>query len=52
VLLDLDGQATEAPDDLLDLLTDRRVGQTVTARMLRGGAVREVAITVAERPSR
>lgn len=49
VLLDVDGHATEVPDDLLDLLTDRRVGQQVTARILRGGAVREVPITVAER---
>ncbi|MCA1652411.1 MAG: S1C family serine protease, partial [Acidobacteria bacterium] len=49
VLLDVDGHATEVPDDLLDLLTDRRVGQQVTARILRGGAVREVPLTVAER---
>jgi serine protease Do len=49
VLLDVDGQPTEVPDDLLDLLTDRRVGQQITARILRGGAVREVPLTVAER---
>jgi S1-C subfamily serine protease len=50
LLLDFDGHQTESPDDLLQLLTDRRVGQTVAARILRGGAVRDVQITVAERP--
>ena len=49
VLLDFDGHPTEAADDLLDLLTDRRIGQTVKVRTLRGGAVREVQLTVAER---
>ena len=49
VLLDFDGQPTESPDDLLDLLGDRRVGQTIVARILRGGAVREVQVTVADR---
>ncbi|MEO8077038.1 MAG: trypsin-like peptidase domain-containing protein [Acidobacteriota bacterium] len=50
VLLEFDGHAIESPDDLLDLLTGARVGQAVAARTLRGGAVREVQITVAERP--
>jgi S1-C subfamily serine protease len=50
VLLDFDGQPTQTPDDLLQLLTDRRIGQTLGARILRGGAARDVQITVAERP--
>jgi serine protease Do len=50
VLLDFDGSRTESPEDLLQSLTDRRIGQTVTARMLRGGTARDVQITVAERP--
>jgi S1-C subfamily serine protease len=50
VLLDFDGQRTESPEDLLELLTDRRVGQSVTARTLRGGVLRDAQITVAERP--
>ena len=50
VLLDFDGQPTESPDDLLDLLTGNRVGRTVLARTLRGGALREVPIEVVERP--
>jgi S1-C subfamily serine protease len=51
LLLEFDGQPTGSADDLLDLLTDRRVGQEVPARLLRGGAERDVKITVAERPS-
>jgi len=49
-LVDFDGQPTESPDDLLDLLTETRVGKTVVARTLRGGALREVPIAVVERP--
>ena len=49
VLLDFDGQPAETADRLLDLLTDRQVGQAVTVRTLRGSAVREVQLTVAER---
>ena len=49
VLLDFEGHATETADDLLDLLTDRRIGQSVTVRTLRGSAVREAQLSVAER---
>jgi serine protease Do len=49
LLLDFDGHPTEAADDLLDLLTDKRIGQSVTVRTLRGGTVREVQLSVAER---
>jgi serine protease Do len=52
VLLDFDGHPTGSPDDLLDLLTEDRVGRTVVARTLRGGALREVQIGVVERPRR
>jgi S1-C subfamily serine protease len=52
LLLDFDGRAVSAPEHLLDLLTDRRIGQTVVARTMRGGAEREVSITVAARPKR
>ena len=50
LLLDFDGQPVSTPEQLLDLLTDRRVGQTVIARTLRGGTARDVTITVAARP--
>jgi serine protease Do len=49
VLLDFDGRPTESADDLLDLLSGGRVGTSVVARILRGGAVREVPLMVAER---
>jgi S1-C subfamily serine protease len=49
ILLELDGHPTETADDLLDLLTGSRVGQSVPARTLRGGGVRDVQITVAEK---
>ncbi len=50
VLVDFDGQPTGSPDDLLDLLTGNRVGRTVVARTLRGGALRDVQIGIIERP--
>ena len=50
LVLDFDGQPVSTPEQLLDLLTDRRVGQTVIARTLRGGTARDVTITVAARP--
>jgi S1-C subfamily serine protease len=49
ILLEFDGKPTESPEDLLDLLIGNRIGQTVTARTLRGGAARDVQTTVAER---
>jgi S1-C subfamily serine protease len=52
VLLDFDGHAIESADNLLDLLTGARIGQSFAARTLRGGAVREVQISVTERPER
>jgi S1-C subfamily serine protease len=50
ILLDFDGQPTASAEDLLDSLRDGRVGRTVTARILRGGVLQDVPITVAERP--
>jgi len=50
VLVDFDGQPIESPDALLDLLTGDRVGRTVVARTLRGGALRDVQIGIVERP--
>jgi S1-C subfamily serine protease len=50
LLLDFDGQPVRTAEDLLDLLTDRRIGQTAVARTLRGGTGRDVTITVAARP--
>jgi serine protease Do len=49
VLIEVEGQPISSPDDLLDLLTADRVGRTIAARLLRGGAAQEVSLTVAER---
>jgi S1-C subfamily serine protease len=51
ILLDFDGRAIESPEELLDLLSGDRVGRSITARLLRGGAVQELAVTVGKRPA-
>jgi S1-C subfamily serine protease len=50
VLLEFDGHAIESPEDLLDLLVGDRVGRSVALRLLRGGAVIDLPVTVGERP--
>ena len=50
-ILSLDGRTVATTDDLLGLLTGERVGQTVPLRVLRGGAARELPVTVGERPA-
>jgi serine protease Do len=45
----LDDRAVASTDDLLALLTAERIGRAVTVRVLRGGAVADVTVTVAER---
>ncbi len=52
LLLDFDGHALASPEDLLDLLTGDRVGRRVPLRLLRGGTVTDVTVTVGERPTR
>jgi len=49
ILLDFDGKAMASPDDLLDLLSTHRPGDSPRARLLRGGAVLEVPLTIGER---
>jgi S1-C subfamily serine protease len=49
LLLALDGQPLTSPDELFDLLVGDRVGRVVALRVMRGGAVIEAAVTVAER---
>jgi len=51
IILALDGQAIQSPEDLLDLLADDRVGKAATLRILRGGAAMDVAVTIGERPA-
>jgi S1-C subfamily serine protease len=52
VLLAINGQAIASPEDLLDVLYHAEIGKAVVARVLRGGAVVDVPVTVGERPGR
>jgi S1-C subfamily serine protease len=49
LVLALDQQRVGSTDDLLALLTGERVGRAVPLRVLRGGAIRDVTVTVGER---
>jgi len=50
VLVAFGGHPVTAPEDLLDLLASHAVGAAAPLRVLRGGAVAEVPVTVGERP--
>jgi S1-C subfamily serine protease len=52
VILALDGVAIADPLDLRGALRPERIGQPVTASVLRAGRVLEVPLTVGERPDR
>jgi S1-C subfamily serine protease len=49
ILATLDGQSVEDTDDLLVLLAGDRVGRPVPVRLVRGGELAEMEITVGER---
>jgi S1-C subfamily serine protease len=49
ILLDFDGQAVHSPEDLLELLVGDRVGRGVPLRLLRGGSVQDLTVTVGDR---
>jgi S1-C subfamily serine protease len=49
ILATLDGQPVEDTDDLLVLLAGNRVGRAVPVKLVRGGDLAEVQITVGER---
>jgi len=51
ILLDFDGRPIESPEDLLDLLVGDRVGRPAALRVLRGGVLSELIVTVGERPA-
>ena len=51
LILDLDGEAMESPEDLLDRLLGDRVGRQVAIRVLRGGKATEFPVTIGERPT-
>jgi S1-C subfamily serine protease len=50
IILALDGNPIESPEDLFDLLWGNRVGSEVRLDVLRGGVATQVPITVGERP--
>lgn len=51
VLLTLDGEPVTHPAELFALLDSDRVGKPVAVKVLRGGAPRELTVTVGSRPS-
>jgi S1-C subfamily serine protease len=52
ILVTLDGTGVGAPEDAQAIIGARLVGSTITAAILRAGAVAEARITVGERPPR
>jgi len=50
-LVGMDGQPVRQLDDLLGLLSGERVGRTVPARIVRGGQLQEISVTIGERGS-
>jgi serine protease Do len=51
IVLALDGAPVASPEDLLDLLTGSRVGQTAALQLLRGGTPLDLRVTIGARPS-
>ena len=49
ILVALDGEAVERPEDLTLLLQGSQVGQTIAAQIVRGGSLSEISVTVGER---
>ena len=50
IILALDANPIESPEDLFDLLWGNRVGSEVQLDVLRGGVARQVPVIVGERP--
>ena len=51
IVVEFDGQPVNAPDDLLDLLSNGRIGRGVPVKILRGGQSVDVTLEVEERQS-
>lgn len=51
VVVTADGRPLTQPDDLLAYTAGDRVGTAVSLRVLRGGVLADVQVTVGERPS-
>jgi serine protease DegQ len=52
VIIEFDGHIVESPLDLLDLLQGDRIGRSLPVKVLRGGSVADLAVTVGRRPVR
>jgi serine protease Do len=52
ILLDANGRAITDPEILAEVLDDTAIGTAVRFRVARGGALREVEISIGERPRR
>jgi S1-C subfamily serine protease len=52
ILVALDGKATSDTDDVQGMLDPERVGQALSAQVVRGGESTTLSITVGERPFR
>jgi S1-C subfamily serine protease len=52
VILSLDGHAIADPVDLRRMLRPERIGQRITATVVRGGQARQIELTIGERPRR
>ena len=50
ILLAIEGQALADTDELLSQLTGQRAGQGVTFRLVRGGEIKELQVTLGQRP--
>jgi serine protease DegQ len=50
VLLDFDGHPTSSPEQLLAQLFGAGVGRQAPLKVLRGGKVAELTVTIGERP--
>jgi S1-C subfamily serine protease len=52
IVLALDETVTPSPEDLLDLLATQQAGRRARLKLLRGGTVIDLPVTIGERPTR
>jgi S1-C subfamily serine protease len=50
VIVTIDGQALEHPDQVLEILAGDVVGRTLAVQYVRGGKLEQVDLLVGERP--
>jgi S1-C subfamily serine protease len=51
LVVEFNGKPVTSPEDLLDALTGPAVGDRIAVRVRRGGAPRELTVTIGERPA-